>query len=65
MWRLNSVRRTHASSSLTPGNMLAWLPLMYARGVHGGQALLGPSHNARYPHIQPESVARAIARGAI
>ena len=48
-----------------PENMFAWLPLMYARGVFGGQALLGPSHNARYPEIRPESVAQAIARGAV
>jgi nucleoside-diphosphate-sugar epimerase len=48
-----------------PGNMFAWLPLMYARGVFGGQALLGPSHNALYPDIRPENVAQAIARGAL
>lgn len=48
-----------------PENMFAWLPLMYARGVFGGQALLGPSHNARYPEISAESVAQAIARGAL
>lgn len=47
-----------------PGNMFAWLPLMYARAIFGGQALLGPSHNARYPQIRPETVAQAIARGA-
>jgi nucleoside-diphosphate-sugar epimerase len=58
-------RETKRRLEAEPGNMFAWLPLMYARGVYGGQALLGPSHNARYPHIQPESVARAIARGAI
>jgi hypothetical protein len=48
-----------------PQNMYAWLPLMYARGVYGGQALLGKSENARYPEIRPESVAQAIARGAL
>jgi hypothetical protein len=48
-----------------PHNMYAWLPLMYARGVYGGQALLGKSENARYPEIRPESVAQAIARGAL
>jgi nucleoside-diphosphate-sugar epimerase len=47
----------------SPRDMFAWLPLMYARGVFGGQALLGPSHNGRYPHITPEPVARALARG--
>jgi nucleoside-diphosphate-sugar epimerase len=48
-----------------PANMYAWLPLMYARGMYGGQALLGPSENARYPEIKPESVGQAIARGAL
>lgn len=48
-----------------PANMLAWLPLMYARGMYGGQALLGPTHNARYPHIKPETVPQALARGAM
>jgi hypothetical protein len=38
---------------------------MYARGVYGGQALLGPTHNARYPQVRAETVAQAIARGAI
>jgi hypothetical protein len=45
--------------------MYAWLPLMYARGVFGGQALLGPTHNARYSDIKAETVAQAIARGAL
>ena len=48
-----------------PANMYAWLPLMYARGVFGGQALLGAMHNARYPQIEAESVAAAVARGAV
>jgi nucleoside-diphosphate-sugar epimerase len=48
-----------------PNNMYAWLPLMYARGVFGGQALLGPLHNDRYPHIVAENLAQAMARGAI
>jgi nucleoside-diphosphate-sugar epimerase len=48
-----------------PANLYAWLPLMYARGMYGGQALLGPSENARYPEIKPETVADAIARGAL
>jgi nucleoside-diphosphate-sugar epimerase len=47
-----------------PQNMYAWLPLMYARAVFGGQALLGKSENARYPAITPETVKAAIARGA-
>jgi nucleoside-diphosphate-sugar epimerase len=48
-----------------PGNMYAWLPLMYARGVFGGKALLGPTLNARYPEIKAETIAQALARGAI
>jgi nucleoside-diphosphate-sugar epimerase len=48
-----------------PQNMYAWLPLMYARGVFGGQALLGETHNARYPHLKAETVAQAIDRGAL
>jgi hypothetical protein len=45
--------------------MYAWLPLMYARGVFEGQALLGALQNQRYPQIKPETVAQAIRRGAI
>jgi nucleoside-diphosphate-sugar epimerase len=48
-----------------PQNMYAWLPLMYARGVFGGHALLGESQNHRYPSIAPDTVAKAIAKGAI
>ncbi|MDP2274648.1 MAG: NmrA family NAD(P)-binding protein [Archangium sp.] len=48
-----------------PHNMYAWLPLMYARGVFGGQAVLGEKHNARYPGIVAETVAQAIDRGAL
>jgi len=48
-----------------PGNMYAWLPLMYALGAYGGEALLGPIANDRYPEIRPESVRDAIARGAL
>lgn len=48
-----------------PQNMFAWLPLMYARAIFGGQALLGPTENARYPAIKAETVAQAIARGAV
>lgn len=48
-----------------PQNMYAWLPLMYARGVFGGQALLGEKQNARYPAIRAETVAQAIERGAL
>jgi hypothetical protein len=38
---------------------------MYARGVFGGQALLGPLENGRYPDIHAETVAQAMRRGAI
>lgn len=48
-----------------PHNMYGWLPLMYARGTFGGQALLGESHNARYPEIVAETVADAIRRRAL
>ena len=48
-----------------PTNLYAWLPLMYARGMYGGQALLGPTENARYPEIKPETVVDAIKRGAL
>lgn len=48
-----------------PHNMYAWLPLMYARGVFGGQALLGPTSNALYPRINAESVAATAARGGV
>jgi nucleoside-diphosphate-sugar epimerase len=56
---------THRRLSAEPGNMYSWLPLMYARGVFGGQALLGPAQNARYSAIAAESLAQAFARGAI
>lgn len=58
-------RETARRLKAEPGNMYAWLPLMYARGVFGGQALLGPSENGRFPDIQPESLPQAIARGAL
>ncbi len=48
-----------------PGNMYAWLPLMYARGVFGGQALLGAGHNDLFPNIRAESLAEAMRRGAV
>jgi len=58
-------RETKRRLSTEPQNMFAWLPLMYARGTFGGQALLGPTHNARYPQIKPATVAQAIERGAV
>jgi nucleoside-diphosphate-sugar epimerase len=48
-----------------PHNMYAWLPLMYAQGVFGGQAMLGPLENGRYPQIVAETVSQALARGAL
>ena len=48
-----------------PHNMYAWLPLMYARGIFGGNALLGASSNARFATIKPETLADAMRRGAI
>jgi hypothetical protein len=59
------VNETQRRLAAEPTNMYAWLPLMYAQGVFGGQALLGPLVNARYPQITPETVADAIARGAL
>jgi nucleoside-diphosphate-sugar epimerase len=47
-----------------PENVYAWLPLMYAEGMFGGKASLGPLANGRYPEIKPESVRDTIARGA-
>lgn len=58
-------RETQRRLATEPTNMYAWLPLMYARGVFGGQALLGATQNARYPAIQAETVAQAMARGAV
>jgi nucleoside-diphosphate-sugar epimerase len=58
-------QETQRRQAAEPHNLYAWLPLMYARGVFGGQALLGPSHNGRYPEIQPETVAQVLARGGL
>jgi len=67
--RLGSLDELAALTARTlhdePQNMYAWLPLMYARCVFGGQGLLRDKHNARYPDIQAETVAQAIARGAL
>ncbi|MCK6521755.1 NAD(P)H-binding protein [Myxococcota bacterium] len=49
----------------SPQDMYAWLPLMYAQGVFGGEALLGPSEAGRYPELRPLTVAEAIARGVV
>ncbi len=48
-----------------PTNMYAWLPLMYARGVYGGQALLGELANARFPSVQAKPLAEAIRAGEV
>lgn len=67
--RLGSIddleQETKRRLATEPSNMYAWLPLMYARGMYGGQALLGPLENARYPEIKAEGVTQAIARGAL
>ena len=49
----------------SPENMYAWLPLMYARGVFGGEALLGPSENGRFPDLRPLTVADAVRQGVV
>ncbi len=59
------VAETQRRLAAEPQNMYAWLPLMYARGMYGGEALLGELHNARYPDVQPATVAQAAARGAV
>jgi nucleoside-diphosphate-sugar epimerase len=58
-------KETERRLAAEPGNMYAWLPLMYARGTFGGQALLGATHNARYPQIKAENLMAAAARGAV
>lgn len=58
-------RETSRRLAAEPSNMFAWLPLMYARGVFGGQALLGASENARYPEVEPETLTQAISRRAL
>jgi hypothetical protein len=58
-------RETKRVLSEQPQNMLAWLPLMYARAVLGGDAGNEANHADRYPAIQPQSVADAIARGTL
>ncbi len=58
-------KETQRRLAAEPHNMYAWLPLMYARGVFGGHALLGESKNSLYPHIKPEGVAAAVARGTV
>lgn len=48
-----------------PTNMYAWLPLMYARGVYGGHALLGELANGRFPSVQAKTLAEAIRAGEV
>lgn len=57
-------RETLRRQAAEPQNVMAWLPLMYARGMYGGQALIGTTHNALFPQIRAETVAQALARGA-
>ena len=42
--------------ALEPNNLLAWLPLMYWRGMLNGKGELGPLQNTRFPAINPMSV---------
>ncbi len=58
-------RETNRALAEQPQNMMAWLPLMYARGTFGGEALLGPRENHRYPEIKPETLEQAIRRDAV
>lgn len=55
--------RVQQALATEPTNMFAWLPLMYARGVFGGQALQGEPHNERWPAIRAATVAEALAAG--
>jgi nucleoside-diphosphate-sugar epimerase len=48
-----------------PTNMYAWLPLMYARGVYGGHALLGALANGRFPSVQAKTLVEAIRAGEV
>lgn len=59
------IRATQKALAEQPSNMYAWLPLMYARGMYEGQALLGTRENGRYPEIKAETVEDAIRRQAI
>lgn len=43
-----------------PGNMFAWLPLMYWRGMLNGKGKLGPLMNAQYPAIHPTGVRQYV-----
>jgi nucleoside-diphosphate-sugar epimerase len=43
-----------------PGNMFAWLPLMYWRGMLNGKGKLGPLMNAHYPAIHPTGVRQYV-----
>ncbi|MCW2307472.1 NmrA family NAD(P)-binding protein [Rhodobium gokarnense] len=43
-----------------PGNMYAWLPLMYWRAMLSGKAKLQSIANDRYPHIRPTGIAEYV-----
>jgi nucleoside-diphosphate-sugar epimerase len=58
-------RETLRRQAAEPANMFAWLPLMYAQGMYGGQALIRTLHNSLFPQVRAETVAQAIARGAV
>lgn len=44
-----------------PGNMFAWLPLMYWRAMLNGKGKLGALVNARYPAIRPTTVREYVS----
>jgi len=47
--------------SREPANPMAWLPLMYWRGMLNGKGALGPLMNQRYPAIQPTTVREYVS----
>ncbi|MBL8216491.1 MAG: NmrA family NAD(P)-binding protein [Bryobacterales bacterium] len=44
-----------------PGNMYAWLPMMYWRGMLNGKGALGPVRNGEYPAIRAMGVRAYLA----
>jgi hypothetical protein len=45
-----------------PGNMFAWLPLMYYRSMLNGEGKLDHLTNDRYPSIRPTTVREYVAK---
>lgn len=50
-----------AAQSTEPGNMFAWLPNMYWRGMLNGKGRLTNLQNGRYPEIHPVTVREYVA----